>query len=643
MTKGFWRELAKEFRDYMGSTISFPADYFAGWFGVAPSESGVEVNELTAMQIAAFVGCVRVISGAIATLPFRVWKTLDDGSETVASDHILDNVLNNQPNPETTAADFWQTVIVHKLLTGNAYAEIAYNNAGQPAGLYLRSPFRTIPYRRPDGSLAYKTNDTPGQYERWVNAEDMCQFRGMGMDGLVGLSPVKYYAREVLGNDLAAQSYSAKFFANDSRPGGYLKAANFIAPDKKKAAVESWISAHSRGNSHSMAMLDGGLEWAAVGVNPDEAQFLQTRQFNRQQIAAIFGVPVHFLGDSESSRANMEQRGLEFLTYTVKPYIAKIEQVVNTRMFPKLGRHAGRYFARMDTTMFERAVYSDLLKGVQMGRYAGIYTVNEGRKLLGEQPYTKNQAESNDPADKLWMPVNMAYVSMDVTGTSDSSGNGAGKDGKGQGGNDQDGGDGSGKSPKATGQGGKRAQIYGKREIEHYFRLFYPTFRDALGRISTRKKVNEADFQKAFGPVLIQIASAFSLSADVTPEDLTLSEPIQHFLRDYISNFSRRVTLKGDLDEIATEELRKTLTTLREACQPLSVTVEEAPEQQDDDDSARSERRVKTIKTRHVNFIKNADGTTAGAEILEQWNRKRKVKLIKQPDGRMTGAEILEE
>jgi HK97 family phage portal protein len=631
MTK-FWRDLAKEFRDYMGSTVSFPADYFAGWFGVAPSESGVEVNELTAMQIAAFVGCVRVISGAIATLPFRVWTTLDDGSETIASDHILDNVLNNQPNPETTAADFWQTVIVHKLLTGNAYAEIAYNNAGQPAGLYLRSPFRTIPYRRPDGSLAYKTNDTPGQYERWIDAADMCQFRGMGMDGLVGLSPVKYYAREVLGNDLAAQSYSAKFFANDSRPGGYLKAANFIAPDKKKAAVESWIAAHSRGNSHSMAMLDGGLEWAAVGVNPDEAQFLQTRQFNRQQIAAIFGVPVHFLGDSESSRANMEQRGLEFLTYTVKPYIAKIEQVVNTRMFPKLGRHAGRYFARMDTTMFERAVYSDLLKGVQMGRYAGIYTVNEGRKLLGEQPYTKVQAESTDPADKLWMPVNMAYVSMDVTGTSDSSGNGAGKDGKGQGGNDQDGGDGSGKAPKATGQGGKR-------EIEHYFRLFYPTFRDAFGRISTRKKVNEADFQKAFGPVFIQIASAFSLREDVTPEDFTLSEPIQHFLRDYIANFSRRVTMKGDLDELATEELRKTLTTLREACQPLSVTVEEAPDGEEDDDRS----KPRQVKTRRVNLIKNADGSTAGAEILEQWNRKRRVKLNKRPDGTMDGADILEE
>src|ERR1700757_5280313 len=154
------------------------------------------------------------------------------------------------------------------------------------------------------------------------------------------------------------------------------------------------------------------------------------------------------------------------------------------RMFPKVGRGAGRFHARLDTTMFERATYADLLRGVQMGRYAGLYTVNEGRKLLGEQPYTLQQAKSTDPGDKLWMPVNMAYVSLDVTGTSVDGGKG-----EGQGGNDQDGGDGGGKPASPTTQGGQRKD----REIQHYYRLFYPTFRDAFGRISARKKVDEGD------------------------------------------------------------------------------------------------------------------------------------------------------
>ncbi len=609
---------AQELRDFIGSSVSFPADYFGGWFGFAPSESGAEVNELSALSIAPFVGAIRMVSGAISTLPFRVWETLDDGSERIAPEHTLDNVLNNEPNPETTAADFWQTVMVHIFLTGNAYAEKAYNGAGQPAALYLRSPFRTFPYRRQDGALIYKTNDTPSQHERPILSEDMCHFRGMSLDSLVGLSPVKYLAREVLGNDIAAQSWGSKFFANDSRPGGYLKAASFLAPDKKKAAVESWIAAHSRGNSNSMALLDGGLEWQKVGVNPDEAQFILTRKLNREQISAITGVPVHFLGESVESRANMEQRSLEFLTYTLKPWNVKLEQVINSRMFPKMGRGAGRYHARLDSTMFERATYADLLKGIQTGRYAGLYTVNEGRKLLGEQPYTKKQAESKDPADKLWMPVNMAYVSMDVTGTSDGGGNG-------QGGNDQDGGDGSGKPKGKTGQGGKRSE----QEIKHYFRLFYPTFRDAFGRISARKKTNEADFHKAFGPVLTQIASTFSLRPDAMPDDFTLSEPIQHFLRDYIANFSRRVDTKGNLDEIASDELRKALSTLREACQPLpgedsGVTVSETSDPDVIELRIRPEQQnitmpitLRRAKKRNVKLIKNADGATTGAEITE--------------------------
>jgi HK97 family phage portal protein len=574
------KSLLQEFRDFMGSVIGFPADYFAGWFGVAPSESGVEVNELTAMQIAAFVGCVRVISGAIATLPFRVWQRMDDGSEKIAVDHILDDVLNNAPNPETTAADFWQTVMVHICLTGNSYGEVAYNKAGQPAALYLRSPFRTMPYRRLDGTLAYKTNDTPGQWERWIDSPDMCQFRGMGMDSLMGLSPVKYYAREVLGSDLAAQSYSAKFFANDSRPGGYLAATGTLSPEKKKAAMESWIAAHSRGGSHKMAILDGGVTWEKVGVNPNEAQFLETRQFNKQQIAAIFGVPVHFLGESVESKANAEQRGIEFLTYTIKPFIAKIEQTVNSRMFPRVGRHANRFFARMDTTMFERASYGDLLRGIQMGRYAGLYTVDEGRRLMGEQPYSKAQLESNNPGDKLWQPVNMVVVTEDsISGELPAqAGDGAG----GQGGSDQDGGNGGGKTKPATSQGGKRDD----EEIKRYFLLFYGGFRDALGRALARDERTSKGFQQAFSPILTQIATTFSFRPDAEPSDMIAPEATVRFIRDYVDFLADRAKdwTKAKADTIAADELKRALRLLREQCAPQmegAVVEQETVEQED--------------------------------------------------------------
>lgn len=572
--KSTWR---KEFRDFLGSVISMPADYFAGWFGVAPAESGVEVNELTAMQIAAYVGCVRIISGAIATLPFRVWAS-QKGEDRMAPDHPLDDVLNNQPNPETTAADFWQTVGVHLLLTGNAYAEKAYNGAGEVAALYLRSPFRTIPYRRANGQLFYKTNETPTGYEREIEASEMCHFRNMGLDSLVGLSPVKYYAREVLGSDLAAQSYSSKFFANNAAPGGFLTHSTHMAKEKKLEAAQAWQQAHSRGNAHSVAILDGGMDWKSVTIPPEQAQFLQTRKFNREQIAAIFGVPVHFLGESVESRANMEQRGLEFLTYTIKPYLAKIEQAINMRLFPSAQRKQSKFYARFDVTMFERATYADLLKGVQMGRYAGLYTVNEGRKELGLQPYSDEQEQSDDPADKLWMPVNM--VPLDTSGEVEA---GSGKKPQGAGGNDQGGGDGAGtgKPPRQTGQGGKR-----DREIERYFRLFYKVFDEAVGKSISRKKNKRQsgiESEVIFRPVLTLIASTFSFRADAEPGEMILPEAAVEFINQYMTSLAQRSEgwTEKNREEISAKELRQALEAFREACTPAEES--EAVSQSEDD------------------------------------------------------------
>jgi HK97 family phage portal protein len=588
--------LRTEFRDFLSSVISFPADYFAGWFGVAPSESGVEVNELTAMQIAAYVGCIRVLSDAVSLTPLEVVEINKDGSEAVTYEHPLADVLSLQMNPETSSADVKQTGQVHLLQTGNCYAEIGYNGAGQPGGLYLRSPFATFPYRNiageqgrkpagplDNGELFYKTTDTPGHYERAIRRQDMVHVKGMGLDSLVGLSPVKYYGREVLGTDLAAQSYSAKFFANDARPGGYLKAPGFIQPDKKKQALASWMASHARGQAGKPALLDGGWSWEKVGVPPDEAQFIETRKFNREQLAAIFGVPPHFLGISEESRANMEQRALEFLVFVLKPWLNKWEQAINIKLFPRTGRNAGRFFSRFNTTNFERATYADLLKGVQMGRYAGLYTVDEGRALLGEQKYSDKQFKSKNPGDKLWQPVNMIVVNEEsVKGTQPAT-DVDGKDGKGQGGNDQDGGDGGSAVPSGSTQGGKRSA---DAEIKHYFRLFAPTFRDALGRILARTLPDRGDFLRCFSPTLTAIASAFETDPS-DPGDMGLSARSARQIRDYVAGIEHRVkesfSAKVDessveIDQFAAAELLRAIKYLREKCHRDPQDEDEAEE-----------------------------------------------------------------
>lgn len=568
-----WAQQWKEFRDSLGSVISFPADYFAGWFGVAPSESGVEVNELTAMQIAAFVACTRLLSDVMSCTPLNVWERNHDGTEGITYEHPLASLLAMSPNADCTAADQRHAAMTHICLTGNAYLEKGYNGAGQVGGLFLRNPFRTIPYRfakggpggydLEPGDLFYKTNDSPTGYERIIRADDIVHFKGLGMDGLVGLSPVKYMMREVLGTDLAAQSYSAKFFANDSRPGGYLKFPGMRGPEEKLKDAQTWIAAHARGNARRVAILDGGMEWVNVGIPPEEAQFLQTREFNRTQIAGMFGIPPHFIGEAAESRANMEQRALEFLTFTAKPWFNRFEQAYNFRLFSNVGRNAGRFYCRYDTSQFERATYADLLKGVQMGRYAGLVTINEGRKLLGFQPYTPKQLNSTDPADKLWQPVNMAWVTKDWEEGGDPTSE---PQGQGAGGDDQDGGEGSGQPASGTTQGGKR-----DRELRHYFALFYATFRDAFGRILARSKPDEADFQRCFSPVLTSIAAAFECDpAQRTPGDMSLSEKSAQFVQDYIRGIAHRMNtgVCSDPDDVvwAAQELRRAIEQLRDKC-----------------------------------------------------------------------------
>lgn len=558
----------------MSSVISFPADYFAGWFGVAPSESGVEVNELTAMQVAAFVGCVRILSDALMTTPLNVYQRMPDGSEKLANDHYLQGMLHDAFNDEATAADCKQSGQVHCCLTGNCYFEIAYDGAGRPARLYLRNPFRTIPYRDKNGGLIYKTNDTQTGFEREMESATVVHVKGLGMDSLVGLSPVKYTMREVLGGDLAAQSFSNKFFANDSRPGGYLSSKAVLTAERKLQMAQSWLAGHSRGQAHQMAVLDGDVTWQKVGVAPDEAQFLQTREFNRTQIAGMFGVPVHFLGEAAESRANMEQRALEFLIFTMRPWYTKWEQALNMKLFPTLGRSANKFFCKFDTTNFERATYADLLKGIQMGRYAGLYTMDEGRALLGMQPYSEKQLDSDKPGDKVMFPVNMVMLSKDlVSGTPDAP-----PKGEGQGGNDQSGGDGSGTLPSAgTGQGGSRSDA----ETKQYFARYYHVFRDAFGRILARKNPNKADFERVFSPILIQIASAFNFKTDAEPGDMTLSNKSVVFVREYCEGLRKRSQswTPGTADIDASNELRSAIAAMRDAVRP-DVEEETSPEEE---------------------------------------------------------------
>lgn len=538
----------QEFRDFLGGVISWPADMIGnGVWGIAPAASGVLVTEFTAIQVAAYFSCIRIISDQIASLPLHVYERQADGSEIVAWNHPLERVVHLAPNDETPAPDFRQSGQGHLLMAGNCYIEIVDTNGGQPGGLFLRSPFRTMPYRRKDGSLLYQTTDTMDGHERTIDTDHMIHIRGFGLDGLVGLSPVKTYAKEVLGVDLAAQNYGGKFFANDTRPGGYLKTAAAMTDKQKMDAALTWQSAHSQSKSNSMAILDRGMQWEKVGVPPEEAQFIQTRQLNRAQIAAIFGVPGHLVGDdADAPRAVLEQKGVEFLLYTIKPWAKKWEASMSMKLFGV----GSKYSVKFDTTSLERPTYDVLLKGIQAGRYSGLMTMNDGRRLLGLNPLVKENFKTDNPADKVMQPVNMVTVEIDQPEPAEPNPDSQG----GVGGADTQPG---AKNPKTP-------QVNSK--------VIAPMFADALGRLQSRKGVGA---EKTMMPALAAIAMSFR-SEDIIPEELAA------FIRSYISGLTHRM---GE-DKLGTpeEELARAVREIQAKSDSIPEEDEGDPDAEDGDE-----------------------------------------------------------
>jgi HK97 family phage portal protein len=550
--------LRQELRDFVSSVVSFPQD-FLGAFGLPPSESGAIVNEFSAIQIASYFACVRVISDAVATLPLNVYERMPDGSEVVCYNHPLQQILHTQPNPEVSAADVRQCMQSHILLTGNGYAEIVPTNGGIPQ-LYVRSPFQTIPYRTNEGVLIYKTHDDPNGAERTIKAENMLHVKGMGIDSLVGLSPVKYYAREIIGVEISAQSYSANFFKNQATPSGYLSAPSAnMKPEQKLKALNSWMQAHGRGNSHTPAVLEQGWKWENTGIDPEEAQLMQLRSMNRSQIAAIFGVPEHMIGGAEDNKATIEQKALEFLTFTLKPWLKKWEQAINMKLFPKIGRNANRYFCKFDTTELEQPDFKTKIQGLQMARYAGLITAQEGRKTLGYNPYEEAQLTSKNPADRLLQPVNMVFVGEDTLNVSDVPQ--PGKDTVSEGENTP-------VAPKDNNSVTEKnsIKVSPDAEILHYFRTFGSAFNDAFNRIQARRKPDEKDFQRTFSPILTSIAAGFAFDLTAAePSSDPISAELVAAIRDYITGMALRASeWKSDTEGVqAAVELRRAITFIR--------------------------------------------------------------------------------
>ena len=349
------------------------------------SSSGKSVNQTSALSVTAVYSCVRILSEAIAGLPLHTYKCKSNGGKEKAIDHPLYFILHDEPNPEMTSFVFRETMMSHLLLWGNAYAQILRNGKGDVIALYPLAPNRMTVDRASNGRIYYtystSDDDNPklkSKGQVYLKAEDVLHIPGLGFDGLVGYSPIAI-ARNAIGMAMACEEYGAKFFANGASPSGVLEHPSTIKnPDKLR---ESWNSLFKgSSNSHQIAVLEEGLKYQPISISPNEAQFLETRKFQINEIARIFRIPPHMIGDLEkSSFSNIEQQSLEFVKYTLDPWVTRWEQSICRRLFKDSEK--AEYFVKFNVDGLLRGDYQSRMNGYATGRQNGWLSANDIREL----------------------------------------------------------------------------------------------------------------------------------------------------------------------------------------------------------------------------------------------------------------------
>ena len=353
-------------------------------FFMGGSTSGKPVNERSAMQMTAVYSCVRILAEAIAGLPLHVYKYNETGGKEKAVDHPLYLLLHDEPNPEMSSFVFRETLMTHLLLWGNAYAQIIRNGKGEVIALYPLMPNKMTVDRDENGQLYYTYLRSTEEAHTMEGSSvilkpcDVLHIPGLGFDGLVGYSPIAM-AKNAIGMAIACEEFGAKFFANGAAPSGVLEHPGTIKdPSRVREAWQSQFGGSS--NSGKVAVLEEGMKYTPISISPEQAQFLETRKFQINEIARIFRVPPHMVGDLEkSSFSNIEQQSLEFVKYTLDPWIIRWEQSMARVLFSTDEKK--EYFISFNLEGLLRGDYQSRMSGYSIARQNGWMSANDIREL----------------------------------------------------------------------------------------------------------------------------------------------------------------------------------------------------------------------------------------------------------------------
>lgn len=352
-----------------------------GWahpsWGGGGTYAGKTVTEISAMQMSAVFGCVRILAESIGALPWSIYEKDKQGNAKKV-DHPLSGVLIDSPNADMTDVEFREAGVVNLALQGNAYSLKETNGAGNIASLYPIPAGNVEKKRKDDGAIQFRVCDR-GKWETYPQ-EKIWHVPGFGSNGLTGFSPIGYQ-RQAIGLGLATEEFGARFFGQGATTSGVVNVPDWLKDEQRLKAREILQQKYEGlGNAHKLMLLEGGMQFTSVSMPLEDAQFLETRRFQVNEIARIYRVPPHMLADLERATfSNIEHMSIEFVVFTLQPYLTRFERSVSKWLL-KPGER-GRFFLRFNLEGLLRGDSDARAKFYAAMLQNGVYNRNEVRAL----------------------------------------------------------------------------------------------------------------------------------------------------------------------------------------------------------------------------------------------------------------------
>lgn len=461
------------------------------------TKSGVHVNEVSAMRITTVFACVRILSWTLASLPLPVYRRLQPRGKERAHGHPLYSVLHDSPNDEQTSFSWRAVSMAHLCLYGNAYSLIDRGVHGEVKKLWPVPPWQvTVERSGKENILVYKVT-MPDGVEKLVPEYLVLHIRGLSTDGVVGLSPIAQ-ARESIGTTMAAEEYGSRFFGQGANVGAIIEYPGKLddrALQRYKDSIREGYEGISK--AHKTMLLEQGLKYHRVGIPPNEAQFLETKKYGKNDIATLFQIPPHMLADLDKATLNnIEELGINFVVHTMRPWLVNWEQELRQKLFVGDGEHYAEFL--VDGLL--RGNISSRYQAYATGRQWGWLSANDIRELENMNPLP------GEAGDIYLQPLNMIQAGQDIYGDDGDSDDGRDIDGDIDDEQGGDGGDRGGARGEDTGDGPCRGAYRSADSRGRITQSYTRVFEDAIRRVLKRE---EADVMRKAGELYQRNHQAF--------------------------------------------------------------------------------------------------------------------------------------